>query len=76
MAEVHSENEAGQKDGGATAVGSMGDGGGIQSGGVQRDKKRRVVQEINGIWGRNPTGGRNPVDQATGLCNSFGGRRS
>ena len=49
MAEVHAENEAGEEDGTATGGGSMGNGGGIESGGVQRNKKRRGVQETNGI---------------------------
>ena len=72
VAEVHTTNKAGENDGRATGGGSMGGGGGIQSGGLQGDKKRRRVQKIGGVWGRNPAGCGNPVDQAKSLCGAVG----
>ena len=76
MAEVHTANWAGEEDGGATGGGGMGSTGGIQGGGLQGDKKRKRVQKIGGVWGRNPTGCGNPVDQARNLCSSVRFQRS
>ena len=76
MAELNTEIKAGQKDGRATGSGSMGSRGGIQSRSLQGDKKWGRVQEIGGIWGRNPAGCRNPVDQAMSLHDSVGGQGS
>ena len=50
----------------------MGSGGGVKSGGLQGDKKRKRVQIIGGVWGRNPAGCGNPVDQAKNLCGPVG----
>ena len=66
----------GRRIGGATGGGSMGSGGGVQGGGLQGDKKRKRVQEVGGVWGRNPAGCGNPVDQAKNLCGSVGCQRS
>ena len=72
VAEVHTEDKAGGKDGRATGSGSMGSGGGIQSVGLQGDKKRGREQKIGVVRGRNPAGCGNPVDQAKSLRGSVG----
>ena len=54
----------------------MGSGGGVQGGGLQGDKERKRAQNVGGVWGRNPAGYGNPVDQAKNLCGSVGCQRS
>ena len=46
VAGVHTTNKAGEKDGGATGAGSMGDGGGIQMCGLQGDKSRDGYRKL------------------------------
>ena len=53
----------------------MGSGGGVHGGGLQGDKKRKRVQKVGGVWGGNPAGCGNPVDQAKNLCGSVGCQR-
>ena len=72
VADVHTEDTAGEMGGRATGSGSMGSGGGIHSGGLQGDKKRGSVQKISGVWRRTPAGCRKPRDQAKGLRGSVG----
>ena len=70
VAEVHTEDKAGEKDGRATGGGRMGSGGGIQSGGLQGDKTRGKVQKIGGVCRRNSARCGNPWDQAKSLHGS------
>ena len=54
----------------------MGSRGGVQGGGLQGDKKRKGIQKVGGVWGRNSAGCGNPVDQTKNLCGSLGCQRS